>query len=47
MNFILYYIDKVTAWLDFSWLINRDKKYNSSKINNNDLYYDHDPLLLA
>ncbi len=23
MNILLYYLDKFTAWLDFSWLVTR------------------------
>ena len=26
MNIFLYYLDKWTAWLDFSWLLTRPKK---------------------
>jgi len=37
MNIILYYLDKFTAWLDFSWFIT---KKNKSTIND-----DYTPLL--
>jgi hypothetical protein len=26
MNIFLYYLDKFTAWLDFSWLVTSPKK---------------------
>ena len=26
MNLFLYYLDKFTAWLDFSWLVTLPKK---------------------
>ena len=26
LGFLLYYLDKATAWLDFSWLVTREKK---------------------
>jgi hypothetical protein len=26
MNIFLYYLDKLTSWLDFSWLITQPKK---------------------
>ena len=34
MNIILYYLDKFTAWLDFSWFIT--KKNNATTINDDD-----------
>jgi hypothetical protein len=43
MNIILYYLDKLTNWLDFSWLITRgkrayadDKNNDKNNDNNND-----------
>ena len=38
MNILLYYLDKFTAWLDFSWLITRPKPPPPS-------YSINDPLL--
>lgn len=26
MNILLYYFDKLTAWLDFSWFITKEEK---------------------
>ncbi len=41
MNIFLYYFDKWTAWLDFSWLITHPKKkYN---INSTEWYEDEPP----
>jgi hypothetical protein len=31
MNIFLYYLDKMTAWLDFSWFIKKEKKENERK----------------
>jgi hypothetical protein len=46
MNIFLYYFDKWTAWLDFSWLITRPPR---TAINNTDddepPGYLSDPLL--
>ena len=46
MNVFLFYLDKWTAWLDFSWLITRTRK----KSINTEWYEDEpsgctDPLL--
>ena len=38
MNIFLYYLDKWTAWLDFSWLITPPKK----TINETE-WYEDDP----
>lgn len=37
---ILYYFDKFTAWLDFSWMVTNNKKKGTSEveqINNSDV----------
>jgi hypothetical protein len=39
LGFLLYYLDKATAWLDFSWLVTREKKPPA-------YYYTTDDLLL-
>ncbi len=39
LGFLLYYLDKATAWLDFSWLVTREKKPPE--------YYKEDDLLLS
>ena len=52
MNIFLYYLDKMTAWLDFSWFItlpNKDKD-KERKVNSDDWVYEGwpyaiDPLL--
>ena len=31
MNTFLYYFDKFTQWLDFSWLVTIPKKYKERK----------------
>ena len=48
MNIFLYYLDKMTAWLDFSWFITLPKK--EKKVNSDDWVYEGwpyaiDPLL--
>jgi hypothetical protein len=40
MNRFLYYFDKFTAWLDFSWLVTRPRKTN---INTTEWYEDEPP----
>jgi hypothetical protein len=40
MNIFLYYLDKWTAWLDFSWLITRSRK---NTINSTEWYEDEPP----
>ena len=52
MNFFLYYFDKLTAWLDFSWLVGSTPTQRSSPTQgqglcNSDLpvYSEHEPLL--
>ena len=35
MNIFLYYFDKITAWLDFSWLINSPKYRTNANANAN------------
>lgn len=42
MNKFLYYFDKWTAWLDFSWLLTRSKRRN---INQTEWYEDEPPSL--
>ncbi len=44
MNILLYYLDKCTAWLDFSWFITRPKP-PSYTINDSPPHYSYDPLL--
>lgn len=29
---ILYYFDKLTAWLDFSWMVTNNKKKGTSEV---------------
>ena len=41
MNIFLYYFDKLTAWLDFSWAITLPPKVKKLKV------YEQDPLLRA
>lgn len=31
MNTFLYYFDKLTKWLDFSWLVTIPKKYREER----------------
>jgi hypothetical protein len=31
MNIFLYYLDKFTAWLDFSWLVTLPKKIEADE----------------
>ncbi len=52
MNILLYYLDKFTSWLDFSWLITKPKAAVVAApppvyINrvNNDYNSIHEPLL--
>lgn len=54
MDKFLYYFDKWTAWLDFSWLITRPREINSNKIEPDEeqfryeidpYHYDVEPLL--
>ena len=50
MKGFLYYFDKLTSWLDFSWLITMPKKdphIQATCSVQNDYYADHllDPLL--
>ena len=40
MNIFLYYLDKWTAWLDFSWLITRPRK---TTIHSTEWYEDEPP----
>ena len=42
---LLYYIDRMTQWLDFSWLISKPRKNIKVLIpNNNELpLYEHPP----
>ena len=35
MNIFLYYFDKITAWLDFSWLLNSPKYRTNANDNAN------------
>jgi hypothetical protein len=44
MNIFLYYLDKWTAWLDFSWLITRPPK---NAINNSEWPNDEPPGYLS
>jgi hypothetical protein len=43
MNIILYYLDKFTAWLDFSWFITKPIKKNNATVNINNDINDDDP----
>ena len=47
MNIFLYYFDKWTAWLDFSWLITKPKPpaINSPSYDDDPPGYLSDPLL--
>ena len=45
MNIFLYYFDKWTAWLDFSWLITRPNKSSINNDNDEPPGYLSDPLL--
>jgi hypothetical protein len=46
MNIFLYYLDKWTAWLDFSWLLTRPKKTTTTEwYEDEPPSYASDPLL--
>ena len=45
MNIFLYYLDKWTAWLDFSWFITRPSKIAINNDNDEPPGYLSDPLL--
>lgn len=45
MNIFVYYFDKFTKWLDFSWLINIKKKYKEEDIDPPPYTFLYDPLL--
>lgn len=51
MNTFLYYFDKFTKWLDFSWLVTIPKKYKEGReekeenIDTSPYNFLYDPLL--
>jgi len=45
MNIILYYLDKMTAWLDFSWFIKKENERKADDWVYEGWPYAIDPLL--